>query len=106
MIRTSTRIVATEPIAIAMRLSGTDAGMLTPDFSQDDQEDRREPEEQNGLPDRARMPADDRHGRAVALARVPARERRHREQQPEHERQAATEAGDIAAAGKPATPQS
>ena len=75
------------------------------DLAEDDEQNSREPEEQNDLSDGARVPADDRHRRVVAFARVPPRERGHREQQAEQERQATAEAGDIPGAGKPASPQ-
>ena len=105
MIRTRTRTVAIEPIAIAIRLSGTDAGMFTPTSRRTTSSAAASPRNEHDLADRARVPADHRHRRAVPLARVPTRQRRHREQHAEEEREAAAEAGDVAGAGKPATPQ-
>ena len=71
------------------------------DLAQDDEEHGGEPEEEHDLADRARVPADDGDRRAVALARVPAGQRREREQQPEEEREPPADAGELSGTGKP-----
>ena len=72
--RTRTRTVATEPIAIATRLSGTEAGSSTPTSLRTTSSTARSPRTNTDLADRAGVPADDRDRRSFTLARVPARE--------------------------------
>ena len=105
MIRTSTRIVAIEPIPIAMRLSGTDAGMLTPTSRRTTSRTAASPRNRTIFPiEPVCQPMTDTVVPLPSPVYQPG-ERRHREQQAEQERQATAEAGDIPGAGKPASPQ-
>ncbi len=83
MIRTRTSTVAIEPIPIATRLSGTDAGIVDADLAEDDDEHGGEAEEEDDLADRARVPADDGDGRPVAARPCTSRSaRRHASSSP------------------------
>ena len=105
MMRTRTRIVAIDPIAIAIKALGHGSRHVDACLAQHDEQHGREPEDEDDLPDRAGVPADHGDRRAVPLARVPARQRRQREEQAEEERETAAESGDVTGTGKPAAAQ-
>ena len=89
---TSTRMVAIEPMRDCDQALGDGVGQADAELAQEDQEHGREAEKEDDLPDRSRVPADHRDGRTFALARVPAREGRNREQEAEEEGEPPTRA--------------
>src|SRR5262249_13388120 len=68
---------------------GKGGGQLDTDLAENDEEDREEAEEEDDLPHGSRVPADDGDRRPLARARVPARERRERQGEPEYEQEPA-----------------
>ena len=91
--RTRTSTVAIEPSAIAIEALRHRGRHVDAHLAQHDEQDRGEPEEEHDLPDRPGVPADDRDGRALALARVPAGQRRDGEEEAEEEGQPSAEPG-------------
>ncbi len=80
--RMRTRIVASAPMTMITRLSGTVAGSSMPSSLEDDEHDDREAEEEDELPDHPGVPADDGDRRPLVRARVPAHEGREHEDEP------------------------
>ena len=91
--RTRTSTVATDPMRDRDEALRERGRQLDAELAEGDQQHGQQPEEQHDLSDRPRVPADDGDRRALALARVPAGQRRQREEESEEEGQAAAPAG-------------